>query len=144
MAVSKRNSKVTADVKRNVLYITLSEAIQKKEVENIYTDIRFCVADLRPGFHVITDLTRARIGHLIGIPTFLKIMEYLAINKVGRVVRVVGKAKIILQQMSRAAALVKNYKPVYVSTLEEAEAMLAELSSAQETDRGPAIVKDLE
>lgn len=105
MAVSKRNSKVRADVKSNRLYITLSDAIQKKEMESIYTDIRFCVADLRPGFQVITDLTQARIGHLIGMTTFIKIMEYLAANKVGRIVRVVGKAKLVLQQMSRITAL---------------------------------------
>lgn len=129
MVVSKRNSKVRADVKRNRLYITLSDAIQKKEMENIYTDIRFCVADLRPGFSVITDLTRAKIGHLIGMSTFIKIMEYLNVNKVGRVVRVVGKAKVILQQMTRITDFVKDYKPFYVSTLEEAEAMLSELDN---------------
>jgi hypothetical protein len=127
MTESKGRSKVRADIRRNRLYITLSGAISKKEVENIYTDIRFCVADLKPGFQVITDLTQARIGHLVGIPAFIKIMEYLAANKVGKVIRVVGKAKIILQQMSRITAMVKKYAPVYVSTMEEAENLLSDL-----------------
>ena len=131
MTVSKRCSKVRADIKANRLYITLSGTIPKKEVESIYTDVRFCVADLKPGFHVITDLTEARIGHLIGIPTFIKIMEYLSANKVGRVVRVVGKAKVLLQQMSRITAAVKGYKPSYVSTLEEAEAIISSFAETQ-------------
>ena len=130
MTVSTRSSKVRADIKKNRLYITLSGTIPKKEVESIYTDIRFCVADLKPGFHVITDLTEARIGHLVAIPTFIKIMEYLSASQVGRIVRVVGKAKTLLQQMSRITATVKGYKPSYVSTLDEAEVMVSSFEEA--------------
>lgn len=50
-----QGSKVSADLKRNRLIITVSATASQKEAKKIYTDIRFCVADLQPGFDVITD-----------------------------------------------------------------------------------------
>jgi hypothetical protein len=124
MAAGKQNAKVSADIRKNRLYITLAGTIRKKEAENIYTDVRFCVADLQPGFDVVTDLTEARIGHLISLPVFLKIIEYLKASKVGRIVRVVGRGKTIIQQMAKATELVNGYKPIYVASLAEAEEIL--------------------
>jgi hypothetical protein len=43
----------------------------------------------------------------------------------------VGKAKIILQQMSRITAMVKKYAPAYVSTMEEAESLLSDLEEGK-------------
>jgi len=43
--VDPKRSKVAADRKKNRLYITLSANADKKELEKIYTDVRFCVAD---------------------------------------------------------------------------------------------------
>ena len=50
-------AKVKTDIKKNRIYITLPSTIVKKDLEKIYSDIRFGVADLKPGFDVITDLT---------------------------------------------------------------------------------------
>ena len=127
MAKDTSNSKVSADVKRNRLIIKLHGSVQKRDIERIYTDIRFCVADLTPGFAVITDLTEARIGHLAGIDTFIKITRYLAEKKVGPVVRVVGQAKVIFTQIAKLSQQISGYQAMYAKDMEEAEVILADL-----------------
>ncbi len=117
----KQRSKVTADIKRNRLYITLSCDPSKKVLEKVYTDVRFCVADLKPGFDVITDLSQCTLGHLNGIPTLRKIMSYLALNQPGEIVRITGKMSLIFKQLIRFTTRFQGYKPIYVTTLEEAE-----------------------
>ena len=52
------------DIKRNGLYITLSCDPSKKVLDKVYTDVRFCVADLKSGFDVVTDLSQCTLGHL--------------------------------------------------------------------------------
>lgn len=114
-------AKVRTDIKKNRLYITLPTSINIKELEKIYSDVRFGVADLKPGFDVVTDLTHCSIGHLSAIPTLRKITAYLVANKVGRVVRIVGNMSLILKQLTSLASRFQCYKPVYVLTMEEAE-----------------------
>jgi hypothetical protein len=128
MAKDQNPCTVTADIKRNRLIITLRGAIPKKIAERLYTDIRFCVSDLQPGFAVITDLTEASIGHLGAIDTFKKITQYLVEKQVGPVVRVVGKAKIIFQQIAKLSKDTPGYQPMYAKTLAEAEVVLADLT----------------
>lgn len=106
--------------------------MSKKEAERIYTDIRFCVSDLGPGFAVITDLSECRIGHLNAIGTFRKIMQFLLEKEVGQIVRIVGEAKIIYLQMLKLSDKTKSYEPKYVKTPEEAEAYLNQLVSLNE------------
>ncbi|MGB3210561.1 MAG: PilZ domain-containing protein [Desulforhopalus sp.] len=117
----KQRSKVTADVKRNRLYITISSDPGKSVLAKIYTDVRFCVADLKPGFDVVTDLSLCSIGHLNGVSTMRKIMDYLIAHQVGQVVRVLGKKSLLFKQAVRATALFQSYSPAYVATLQEAE-----------------------
>jgi hypothetical protein len=111
----KQRSKVTADLKRNRLYITLSCDPGKKVLEKIYTDVRFCVADLKPGFNVISDLSQCTLGHLNGIPTLRKIMSYLALNQPGEIVRITGKMSLIFKQLIRFTTRFQGYKPIYVT-----------------------------
>lgn len=121
---SKQQSKVTADLKKNRLCIALGTTATKAELNKVYTDIRFCVADLKPGFDVITDLSLCTLGHLNAIATFKKIMDYLVAQKVGRVVRVVGGTNIAFRQLLALATRFHCYKPLYVASLEEAETVL--------------------
>ena len=123
MADNQR-SKVTADLKRNRLNITLSSSPDKREAEKVYTDIRFCVADLKPGFDVITDLSQCTIAHLNAILTMRQIMDYLVVKQAGNVVRGVGKTSLVFKQLIRLASRFQGYKPVYVATLGEAEEIL--------------------
>lgn len=117
----KTKSKVKADIKKNRLYITLPTAANEMELKAIYTEVRFCVADLKPGFDVVTDLSQCTIGHLKGISTLRKIMDFLVVNQMGRVVRIVGDMSIAFKQLLGIASKFQSYKPVYVTTLEEAE-----------------------
>ncbi|MFH0783121.1 MAG: hypothetical protein V2B20_14390 [Pseudomonadota bacterium] len=128
MAKYKCLSTVTVDIKKNRLVIKLRGIIPKKDAEQMYTDIRFCVSDLKPGFSVITDLTEARIGHLSAITTFKKITAYLTEKKVGPIIRVVGQGKIIFQQLAKLTDQTKGYRPMYAKTMEEAEVLLADLT----------------
>jgi hypothetical protein len=114
-------AKVRTDIKKNRLYITLPTSINTKGLEKIYSDIRFGVADLKPGFDVVTDLNHCSIGHLSSIPTLRKITAYLVANKVGRVIRIVGNMSVILKQLIALSSKFQCYKPVYVLTMEEAE-----------------------
>lgn len=122
---SKTSSRVTADIRKNRLYISLAAEVSKKELEKVYTDIRFCVADLKPKFDIITDLSQCTLGHLNGLATYRKIMDYLTVKQPGEVIRVVGKMSLLFKQLIMFATRFQAYKPVYVATLEEAEERLA-------------------
>jgi MFS superfamily sulfate permease-like transporter len=126
MSKDSGQSTVAAEIKRNRLVVKLRGAITKKNAERLYTDIRFCVADLQPGFAVITDLSEARIGHLSAIGTFQKITSFLVEKKVGPVIRVVGSAGVFFRQLSRVSGDV-DYKPMYAQNMAEAEILLADL-----------------
>lgn len=131
MGKTKYTSTVTANIKKRRLYITLKGIIPKKEAERLYTDIRFCVSDLEPGFAVITDLTQCRIGHLNAISTARKIMQFLLEKKVGKIIRIIGQGKVIYLQMLKLSDKMNGYDPKYVATLEEAEKLLDELSKEE-------------
>jgi hypothetical protein len=126
MAKSDAQAKVRADIKDNVLYITISGNIRKQHVDAIYTDIRFGVADLKPGFAVITDYSQAKIGHLSGIASFKKVMTYLMESGVGQVIRIIGENSLILKQILRISSAIQGYTPIYVSSIDEAKSKLSE------------------
>ena len=64
--------KVKADIVKNRLYLAIGGKAVKKDLDKLYTDVRFYVADLRSGFDVITDLSECSLGHLNGVSTFRK------------------------------------------------------------------------
>jgi len=84
------------------------------------------VADLKPGFHVITDLTDSTFGSLNCLSTFRKIMGFLMDKKAGQVIRITRESSLIHKQIMNFSARLQGYKPVYVGTLAEAERVLAE------------------
>lgn len=124
MAKKGQRSSVKVHIKENRLYIILKGVIQKKTLEEIYTEIRFCVSDLRPGFSVITDLSSCTFGHLSAAPILTKIVSYLQENQVGEIVRVTGEARLIYLQILKLSDRFKGYNPVYLKTLEEAREYL--------------------
>jgi hypothetical protein len=122
---SHQRSKVTADLKNNRLNITIPTTASQKEVEKIYSDIRFCVADLKPGFNVVTDYSHCTFGHLSAISPMRQIMDYLVSKQPGNIIRVMGKTGLIAKQLLRFTDKFQSYTPVYVNTQEEAEEYLA-------------------
>ncbi|MFH0784896.1 MAG: PilZ domain-containing protein [Pseudomonadota bacterium] len=116
--------KVKADISKNRLYLVIAGQVVKEEMDKLYTDVRFCVADLKPGFDVISDLSECNILHLSGVPTFRKIMNFLITKEVGDVVRIINRKSLIFKQILNLSSRICGYKPIYVSTLEEAEEKL--------------------
>ncbi len=131
MSNGPQRLKVDADIGKNRLFFTVAGTIQRGDLDRLYTDTRFCVADLAPGFDVITDLTQCHLGHLSALPTFRKIMQYLVAHGVRDVVRIMNPDKLIHRQIVNFAARVPGYQTVYVASFEEAEAVLE-----QSRDRG--------
>ncbi len=118
------NLKVKADIGKNRLYFKISGPAVKKELDKLYTDVRFCISDLKPGFDVISDLSECSLAHLSGVPTFRKIMNYLLEHGVGQVVRVIDGKSLIFKQILNLSSRICGYRPIYASTLEEAEEKL--------------------
>lgn len=119
--VKPKRSKVSSDIKNNRLYITMPTVANKSELNKIYTDIRFCVADLKPGFDVINDLSYCKIGHLNAVGIYKKISDYLVVCGVGRIIRITGKKSLISTQALAFSERFIGYKCFYTSSLEEAE-----------------------
>jgi len=126
--VDNRASKVTADLKKNRLLITVSATASQKEAKKIYTDIRFCVADLQPGFDVITDFSQCSLAHLSAIATMRQIMDYLVTKQPRNIIRVVKKSSVVFKQLLQFITQFQSYKPIYANTLEEAEEILTKLT----------------
>lgn len=129
--MSIKACKTSVNIKKNRLVITVAEKVTKKTINSLYTEIRFCVADLKPGFDVITDLSACNLGALSVFPTFRKITNHLIINKVGRVVRVIDKTKIIQKQLFNLAARSQSYKTDIFDSLEAAEEYLSSGDGSQ-------------
>lgn len=118
--------KITSDIKKNRLYITMPATVTKKEMGKIYTEIRFCVADLKPGFDVVNDLSNCNIVYLDGIGTYKKIIAYLVDYKVGRIIRVSATKSLALKQALAFADKFNSFKPINVDSLEEADVELSQ------------------
>ena len=113
--------KVKADIVKNRLYLAIGGKAVKKDLDKLYTDVRFYVADLRSGFDVITDLSECSLGHLNGVSTFRKIMNFLISKHVGNVVRIINGNSLLFKQVLNISSRICSYKPIYVSTIQEAE-----------------------
>ena len=116
---------VRADVANNRLYIKLSGVITKREWQKIYTEIRFIVPDLRPGYHVIADYSESNLARLDGITAYRKLINYLIKNGVAEVVRIIDDKSLLYQQVKNLSSRICSYKPLYALSLEEAEQKIA-------------------
>lgn len=126
--------KIFSDIKKNRLYITMSSTATKKEMGKIYTEIRFCVADLKPGFDVVNDLSHCQIVYLDSLDIYKKIIAYLVDFKVGRIIRVSANKSLALKQSLAFADKFNSFKPINVKSLEEADRELNQ-SAQQENLR---------
>lgn len=122
--MTQKASKASADIAKNRLLLTITGRLSKKNLDRLYTDIRFCVADLQPGFDVITDLSGCTLASLTGVSTFRKITQFLITNRVGRVVRVIDDRKLVFRQLFNVAATMQGYRARYVTSTQEAEKWL--------------------
>lgn len=117
-----------ADIKNNQLHIKVAQKVTKQDLDNLYTDIRFSVADLSSGFSVISDLSECTLASLSGVRTFTKISHFLIEKQVGTVVRVMNDESILFRQIINLTSRTQGYNPINVSTIEEANAVLKQAS----------------
>ena len=111
-------------VRDNRLSLFFIGRVTKKEMEKLYTDVRFSIADLQPGFDVISDLSKCLFIDLSGLAVFRKIVTYLITNEVGEVVRVMNRKRVISRQIVNLTLKMQGYIPVYVDSFDEAETHL--------------------
>lgn len=120
MSTTPSKSKVVVDIKNNRLEFTFADVITGKDLNDLYTDVRFCVADLKEGFDVISDFSHSRVIRLESMPTLRRIMNYLISNKVREVLRIVQDDRLIYKQFLNLALHIPGYKPVYCATRNDA------------------------
>ncbi len=118
--------KVKVDIAKNRLYLKITGELSKNEFEKLYTEVRFCVADMQPNFNVIVDYSASNIIYLNGISTYRKLMNYLIRNGVGRVARVVDEKSLLYKQVTNLSSRICGYKPLYTCNIEAAEKLLDE------------------
>ncbi len=115
--------KVKADIFENRLYFKLSGTAANDDLDKLYTDVRFLVADLAPGFDVISDFSECDIGQISG-QTFRKISNYLVTNGLGEVVRVIHGNSLLYDQAKNLSSVTSGFRPIYAKTHEEAKERL--------------------
>ncbi len=124
MAAITKKSKVVTDIESNKMTLSFSGTITKKDLDHLYTDVRFGVSDLQPGFNVISDFSKCKLMYLNGLGSFRKIFNFILTNNSGELVRVLQSNRLIHKQLLNLALRMQGYKPIYAPTIEEAEAKL--------------------
>lgn len=123
----RNKSKVTVDIGKNRLVITYVGKITKKVLSDLYTDIRFSVADLKPGFDVVGNFLDAQVIVLNSVSTFQKITHFVASNGASTIVRVMDTERLAETQLGNLNNRVQGYRPIIVASLEDAEEKIASL-----------------
>ena len=111
---------VKADVIENRLYFKLSGDFAKEELDKLYTEVTFLVADLTQGYDVVEDFSDCDIDNIKG-QSFRKISNYLVTNGLGEVVRVIGGNSLLYDQAKRIPSVSSGIVPVYAKTHKEAK-----------------------
>ena len=127
MADAKGKVKAVVNLKKNRLHITVSGNISTKDLEKLYTEIRFCVADLKKGFEVVSDVSQCNLIYITGLPIYKKIIDFLISHNVGEIVRIVKNNNISFRQIVNFTDRIDCYCPMYVQSQTEAEDKLDNL-----------------
>jgi hypothetical protein len=109
------------------LHLTLSGNVDVKSLEKLYTDIRFCVADLKKGFAVINDISQCNILYISSLPVYKKIVDFLIANNVGEIVRVIKNDNVSFKQVVNFSKQIHCYRTIYAENKEDAEKKLEDL-----------------
>lgn len=120
-------SKVTVDIKKNRVILNYRGKISKKVASSMYTDARFCAADLKPGFDIISDFSECELAHVSAISTMRTMILYLIEKGAGEAIRILGETNIVNKQIINLATWIPGHKPVYAGSIEEAEEKLLKM-----------------
>jgi len=128
MADLKAKVKAVVNLKKNRLHITVAGNISTKDLEKLYTEIRFCVADLKKDFEVVSDISQCNLIYITGLPIYKKIIDFLISQNVGEIVRVVKNDNISCRQIINFTDRIDCYCPMYAQSQVEAEDKLEKLA----------------
>lgn len=117
---------IKTDIQKNRLYITLDTMVGNENSAELKERMVKAVEPLKPGFDVINDMTVAECGYVSIVPVVKELMSFLVEQQVGRVIRVVGKESVFLNQVGYVTQHYASYEPICVASLEEAEALLVD------------------
>lgn len=127
MTPVKPQIKARAIVKKNRLHVTIAGNIDSKSLERLYTEIRFCVADLTKGFEVISDISQCNLLYISGLPIYKKIVDFLIAHRVGTIVRIIKNNNVSFKQIVNFSEKIHCYRTIYAESSEEAEQKLEHL-----------------
>ena len=127
MTAPRAQVKAIADIKSNRLSITVSGNIDSRSLEKLYTEIRFCVADLQPGFEVLSDISQCNLVYIAGLPIYKKIVDFLVTSKIGENIQIIQTQNIGSKQITTFSKAINSYTPLYAYSREEAEKRLVEI-----------------
>ncbi len=111
--------------------MTFRGVVTTKEMEKLYTAIRFAVADLKEKHDVISDFTDCKFMYLTSLVTFKKILKFIFSKELGQVIRVIASNRVISKQILNLTLNRPGHKPIYVSTLEDAKNKLDNSASLE-------------
>ncbi len=97
--MAKNKSEVISNIENNKITLQFAKFITKKDLDSVYTDIRFAVSDLKSGYNVISDFSNTTLLYLNGLGVFRKIFNYILTNESGEIIRVIQDNRIIQKQL---------------------------------------------
>lgn len=112
--------------------MTISGNIGTNDLDKLYTEIRFCVPDLKKGFEVVCDISQCNLIYITGLPIYKKIIDFLISHNVGEIVRVVKNNNISCHQIVHFTDRIDCYCPMYAESQAEAEDKLKNLVKRDE------------
>ena len=127
MADQKAEVKAVVNLKKNRLNMTISGYIGTKDLDKLYTEIRFCVPDLKKGFEVVCDISQCNLIYITGLPIYKKIIDFLISHNVGEIVRVVKSSHVSCHQIKNFTERIDCYCSMYAKSQTEAEDKLENL-----------------
>lgn len=115
---------IDTSIGENRIILIFPKILTKKELDILYTDVRFAAADLKPGFNVIANFSKTKFLFLNGLSVFRKIFNFLLSSDSGEIVRVIQDNRIIYKQLLNMSLQISGYVPIYAPTIEKAEAKI--------------------
>lgn len=84
---------VTTNQAKQLLYVSYIERVDQTDLERARREIEALIPELRPGFRLLTDLSRLEAMDVAGAPELGKLMESIDQSGVSLVVRVIPDPK---------------------------------------------------
>ena len=111
------------DREKNRLYITMEGFFQPEEMKRCADETIKAVNQMKPGYDVITDISRFSPVGKVAHQEISRVQEYFGKSGIRHGVRVTGNKALIEMQFQRLGKEV-GYNPTEFTTVEEAERFL--------------------